>query len=84
MIIIGICLILFSPVHISFFHVLQLLTGLFVEEWNSLIMLTEVTIPRLEFDILKRHVVMNFENIIAASLEAYMSLGGTLILKCRE
>ncbi|CAG2200652.1 unnamed protein product [Mytilus edulis] len=40
-------------------------------------MLTEVTIPRLEFDILKRHVVMNFKNIIAASLEAYMSLGGS-------
>lgn len=47
-------------------------------------MLTEVTIPRLEFDILERHVVMNFKNIIAASLEAYMSLGGTLILKSRE
>ena len=60
----------------TFYHI-KLLTGVFVDEWNGMIKFNNFkATPKLQFRMFKKDVVIEFRDMVIASLEAYFSLGG--------
>ena len=55
----------------------QLLVDIFVEEWNVLAQFNKFTgTVQLGFKLLGEKVELNFKDLVMASLEIYMSIGG--------
>ncbi|XP_071163252.1 uncharacterized protein [Mytilus edulis] len=55
----------------------NLLTGLFVDEWNALVQIKELGLtPAFTFKLFNQNVTLALNDIVTASIEAYLSIGG--------
>ncbi|CAC5403143.1 unnamed protein product [Mytilus coruscus] len=55
----------------------NLLTGLFVDEWNALLQVKELGVtPALKFKLFNKDVTLALHDIMTASIEAYLAIGG--------
>ena len=56
----------------------KLLTGIFVDEWNGLFQVKELDFtPTLRFKLFNQDVVIEFKDLITATLDVSFSIGGT-------
>ena len=59
----------------------QLLLDIFVEEWNVLAQFNTFTgTVQIRFKLFGEKVELNFKDLVMASLEIYMSIGGEFLL----
>lgn len=50
---------------------------MYVEEWNVLFRITELFVtPVLRFELFGDEVILEFKNLVAASFDGYISIGG--------
>lgn len=55
----------------------NLLTGLFVDEWNALVQIKELGLtPAFTFKLFNQDVTLALQDMYTASIEAYLSIGG--------
>ena len=65
--------LLFNTIIHPFF---QILTGLFIDEWNMLLNVKFSATPRLKFKMFGNTYSITFDDLIEGTTEAFSSVGG--------
>ncbi|CAG2207562.1 unnamed protein product [Mytilus edulis] len=68
---------IFKSLHQNNGVIIRLLWGLFVDEWNALVQIKELGLtPAFTFKLFNQNVTLALNDIVTASIEAYLSIGG--------
>ena len=59
-----------------FFYYLQLLTAMFIDEWNVLVRAQVGFTLTLKFSLFGKEYSISFDDLIAGTTDMYMSVGG--------